>query len=260
MRRKTKPILLVVEPDEHYISDVARVAVRKGLVSNFIAVKRADFANVLDKQDKSNLIIAKGMLETADFLRLILRYNDRELLTRDGFLSHCSILMRHGRHPFILTDGAANIKPDVKRKFKIVKNAINFARKMFGIKRPILSILTPSGKLNPGIQSSVDGDIIIKKLLDEGENVEARLDQFDTATSVKSRKVKKIPGKKMADILLAHDLDSANIIWKVYMTSLKCNIIGIVCGTTVPIALSSRADTEKSKLLSIKYAIKLLRT
>jgi phosphate butyryltransferase len=258
-----KPILLVVAPDDHYIESVAERAGKDGLIGGF-RVARADsesFADALSRLDKGNLIIAKGMLETADFLRLILKYNDKELIADGGtgFLSHCTIFVKKGifrrSRPIILTDAAINIDPDAEKKVKIVKNAIDLARRLLGISRPVASILTPAGKLNPAISSSVDGDRVIRRLA--AESAEIRLDQMDTAIDAGARAVKKLAGGP-ADILLADRLDDGNNIYKLYTNIGGYDAAGLVCGAAVPVVLNSRSDSARSKLLSIEYAVRLL--
>ncbi|MDR1071490.1 MAG: hypothetical protein LBL21_02520 [Rickettsiales bacterium] len=257
-----KPMLLVVAPDDHYIESVAERAGKKGLIGGF-RIARADsesFADAMSRMDKGNMIIAKGMLETADFLRLILKYNDKELISGGGggLLSHCTILVKRRLfrrpRPMILTDAAINDKQDAERKVMFVKNAIDLARRLLGIERPVVSILTPSGKSNPAISSSVDGDYVIDRL--KGEAAEIRLDQMDTAIDARARSVKKLRGG-IADILLAASLGDGNNIYKL-RTDAGYDAAGLVCGATIPIVLNSRADSARSKLLSIKYAGRLI--
>ena len=56
---------------------------------------------------------------------------------------------------------------------------------------------------------------------------------------------------------MAHDLDSGNVLYK------SINFLGggvsaaIVLGATVPIVLTSRSDSERSKLLSIALAVNI---
>jgi phosphotransacetylase len=257
-------ILLVVGPDEHYEETVSRPAVRRGLVSaaRSCLPSPESFAAALGAADKSRLILAKGMLETADFLRLILSYNDKELLVRGadgkGFLSHSVILERpvgpSARR--ILSDAAIHIAPDAAAKARIAKNAIGLARAVFGNARPIVSMLTPQGKLNDKIQSSIDGDFVIRAL--DGENAEIRLDQLDTAISADARRVKNLPGGA-ADVLICSDLGEGNSIWKCHTQLAGYLAAGLVCGAAVPIVLNSRADAAESKLLAVEYAAKLMR-
>jgi len=259
-----KTVLLVVQPNEDYIKNVAQKAVRKGLVGSFLSID-ADvdaFAAAMKVLDKNNLIIAKGMCETADIMRLILKYNDKELIFggSDGFLSHCAILRRRGNlfrreKRLVLTDAALNIVPDAEAKVKIAKNAINFTRAAHALKRPVLSILTAAGKLNPAIRSSTDGEFVMD-MLTQHEDAEIRFDALDTAVSATARRIKKMSGPP-ADILLASDIDSGNAIWKMHTMRGRYDAAGLICGCTVPIVVNSRSDTARSKLFSIRVAKKL---
>jgi phosphotransacetylase len=256
--------LLLVGFDEYYMNHIAAKAIDKGLVGEIKVAEatQESFANAMKFVDKNNLIIAKGMVETADFLRLILKYNDKELITggKDGFLSHCEVLIKgkwslRKEKPLLLTDTGLNIAPNAEEKVRIVKNAIDFMRRALGVKRPVVSILTASGKYNPAVKSSVDGQHVIESLKDE--NAEIRLDQVDTAIDIAARRAKKLGGG-LADILLVPDIESGQIGYKFGTKKAGYDAIGFLCGTTVPVALSSRADSARSKLQSIKYAVKML--
>ena len=245
------------------MNKVAQRAISKGLVDE-VKVSSADadsFANAMQFVDKDNLIIAKGMLETPDFLRLIIKYNNKELIYKgsDGFLSHCTVLEKkrlfRPTDRVIVTDAAINIVPSIEQKLKIAQNALDFAHQA-GIKRPVLSILTSSGKYNPAMEESVDGDYLIKNL--KGDDFEVRLDQMDTAIDVESRKAKNLD-EKTADILLADRLTLGNAIYKCYTKIGGYRAAGIVCGTTLHVVLNSRGDSARSKLFSIQYAVQMLK-
>ncbi|MDR2268830.1 MAG: hypothetical protein LBD94_01450 [Rickettsiales bacterium] len=258
--------LLVVGADEHYMRSVAAKALDRKLIdeAKFAEPDMDSFANAMKFVDKNNLIIAKGMVETADFLRLILKYNDKGLIVggKDGFLSHCAILIKKRKwlfareKPIILTDAALNIAPDAAEKVKIAKNAIDLARRALGLKRPVLAILTAAGKYNPAIKSSVDGQYVIDNL--GGENAELRLDQVDTAIDAASRRVKNLNGGT-ADILLSDSIESGQMGYKFCTKKAGYEAIGFLCGAIVPIVVTSRGDSARSKLLSIKYAAKMIR-
>ena len=252
--------LVIIGPDEHYIKDVARCAVARGLVDE-VKVSRADpndFAHVMDGVRQDGLIIAKGMVETADFLRIILGYDNKRLV-KGPLLSHVAVLFRRvlwwRTRPLVLTDPAINIAPDAVRKAMIVKNAIEFVRRAIGIQRPVVSILTPAGKLNPAIKSSLDADFVIQELAREDAVI--RMDQLDTAISSDARRAKKLDGP-VADIILADNLDSGNELYKMHTMRAGYDAAGLVLGAAVPIVLNSRSDSARSKLMSIKYARKML--
>ncbi|MDR1826683.1 MAG: hypothetical protein LBQ49_03245 [Rickettsiales bacterium] len=263
---KKRTTLLVVAAGAGYASDVARRALRRGLVNDVIYADETPEsfdAAMRTVNPNDNLIIAKGMCETAPFMRLVIGYDDKALIKggADGFLSHCFIVEKR-RFPFfwlkkrvIITDAAVNIAPTKEQKVKIIAHAADLARRALGIRRPTVSILTASGRMNPKILSSVDGGWLI----DNGNvaNADLRLDQLDTAISPRARRLKKLAGEA-AHIILAHDLDSGNSLFKAYVLCGGFSAAGLVMGGAVPVVLNSRSDGARSKLLSIKYAKKLL--
>ena len=263
-----KPTLLVISPDKHYMKTVANPAVSKDYVARVVTTDgtAGDFAEKMAGLDKSHLIIAKGMLETADFLRLILKYDNKSLIIgKDGgFLSHTAMFVKPGPlgyrgRPLILTDAAINIAPSAVQKIKMIKGTQAMFACLFGNANPTISILTPSGKFNPAIQSSIDGQKIIDEMQWAGglSDMNIRLDQLDTAISAEARRVKGLPGD-IADVLVVDTLDAGNAIWKMHTIRGGYIAAGFVLGATVPIVLNSRADSPRSKLLSIKMADKLV--
>jgi len=262
---KKRIVLLAVAPDKRYMSQVAWCAQKMGLVDEVRAsdATMESFTASLDAISKDDdVIIAKGMVETTPFMRLCLGYGDKKLIKdgRDGFVSHCFVLEKFGiwpwrKRPRILTDAAVNIDPTPAQKARIAQNAVDFARDILGIKRPMISMLTAAGVWNPKIQSSIDALWVIES--GGLENADARLDQFDTAVSVAARRVKKLAGGP-ADIMLVPDLDAGNPLLKAHTIHGGFRAAGLVLGFTVPVVLNSRFDCARSKLLSIKYAKKLI--
>ncbi|MDR1026958.1 MAG: hypothetical protein LBL46_00900 [Rickettsiales bacterium] len=265
-----KSILLVVAPDEHYLQSVAEPAARRGLVDELRCVWTPTQEN-FDKamgfiKGARRLIIAKGMIETKPFLQLLLRHkvdDKKVLLGPEGFLSHCFVMSKkpnwwtpRGR-PVIIADCAVAIAPGPDDKAKIAKNAIDLARRLLHKKRPVVSFLTPQGKLNPDIKSSVDATAAIEILEAAGVDAEMRLDQADTAMTATARKIKGLPGGP-ADIMIVSGLDEGNTAFKIFTQEAGWDAAGLVCGSSVPVVLNSRADDPKSKILAIEYASRLL--
>ncbi len=196
-------------------------------------------------------IFIKGLIETSDFMRLILARPD--VYTKGTLLSHCGIVDER----FIITDAALNMYPDAAAKVKITENAIWLYKQLHGESaRPKVSVLTPAGKANPKIPSSVDAEFVREKLQNVADVV---LDQLDTALSSEANAIKGRKGEEArpADILLCNDLDSGNILFKAFTMLGNYPIAGLIIGAKYPICLNSRADTKQSKMKSIEYAIRL---
>jgi phosphate acetyltransferase len=75
---------------------------------------------------------------------------------------------------------------------------------------------------------------------------------FDNAISPEAVKIQGIESKVAgdSDILLAPDLESANILAKQLEYLSGASGAGVVLGARIPIALTSRADSAKTRLLS----------
>lgn len=226
-------------------------ALSKNMVDEVIKTDIDNFNNDTDKilENGNTPIFMKGLIETSDFMRLILKHG--KLYDKSKLLSHCGIFDDR----FILTDGALNINPSKEEKVKIMENAIFLFNKLYKGEKAKVSILTPAGKFNPKIQSSVDGAFVMENLEDKADFV---FDQLDTAVSNKAAEIKGKTFDKESNILLCHDLDSGNILYKSFTQFCGYLVAGLIIGAKFPICLTSRSDSTESKLKSLSYAIKTL--
>jgi len=153
----------------------------------------------------------------------------------------------------MITDAAINIAPDARTKADIVQNAIELAQ-VLGISEPRVAILAAVETVNPDMQSTVDAAILCK-MADRGQITGGVLDgplAFDNAISEEAARTKKIdsPVAGKADILLAPDLEAGNMLAKQLQYLAGADSAGIVLGTRVPIVLTSRADSVRTRLAS----------
>ncbi|TMA79062.1 MAG: bifunctional enoyl-CoA hydratase/phosphate acetyltransferase [Deltaproteobacteria bacterium] len=153
----------------------------------------------------------------------------------------------------LVTDAAINIYPTLDDKVDIVQNAIDLAR-VLGIAIPKVAILSAVETVNPKIQSTVDAAALCK-MADRGQISGGALDgplAFDNAVSEEAARTKKIvsPVAGKADILLVPDLEAGNMVAKQLQYLAGADSAGIVLGTRVPIVLTSRADSVRTRLAS----------
>ncbi|MGA8031246.1 MAG: bifunctional enoyl-CoA hydratase/phosphate acetyltransferase, partial [Casimicrobiaceae bacterium] len=153
----------------------------------------------------------------------------------------------------LVTDAAINVAPTARDKADIVQNAIDLAH-VLGIDEPRVAILAAVETVNPDMQATVDAAMLCK-MADRGQITGGILDgplAFDNAVSEEAARTKKIvsavAGK--ADILLAPDLEAGNMLAKQLQYLAGADSAGIVLGTRVPIVLTSRADSIRSRLAS----------
>jgi phosphotransacetylase len=156
-----------------------------------------------------------------------------------------------------VTDAAINIAPDLMTKVDIVQNAVDMLH-VLGNPRPKVAILSAVETVNPKIPSTLDAALLCK-MADRGQITGALLDgplAFDNAISRAAAQIKKIvsPVAGDADILVVPDLEAGNMLAKQLSYLANADSAGIVLGATVPVILTSRADTVASRLASIALA------
>lgn len=199
-------------------------------------------------------ILMKGIVQTHDLLKEVLqkKYELRE----QKILSHVAIAKFETRKSLLITDGAMNIQPNRETLISIVNNGIKVAQKM-GIKEPEVALLSAAENLNPKMPSSV--------LMDEVTQVFAKSTDYhvfgplslDLAVSKESvqRKNYQGPIAGSADLLVVPTIDVGNVLYKSLMLFSKAVLGGIIVGSRVPIALTSRSDDVKSKLAALELAL-----
>ena len=162
--------------------------------------------------------------------------------------------------PLIVTDAAINIAPTLEEKADIVSNAIDLAR-VLGVARPKVAILAAVETVSTKMASTLDAAALCK-MADRGQIAGGLLDgplAFDNAISAEAARIKGIRSEVAgdADILLVPDLEAGNMLAKQLDYLAGAAGCGIVLGARVPIALTSRADGEASRLASAALAARL---
>jgi phosphate acetyltransferase len=153
----------------------------------------------------------------------------------------------------MVTDAAVNIFPDLECKVDICQNAIDLAH-ILGIDSPKVAILSAVETVNPRIPSTLDAAALCK-MADRGQITGGVLDgplAFDNAISLEAARTKRIvsPVAGQADILLVPDLEAGNMMAKQLQYLAGADSAGIVLGARVPIVLTSRADSVRTRLAS----------
>lgn len=222
------------------------------------AVQKA--INLFNAGDVS--LIMKGLISTSTILKAIL--NKKTGVPPKGLISHVSVFKAPNENRLMLmTDAAVNIKPNLQRKVDILCNALDVARKL-GINTPKVAVLAATEKVNyPAMPATLDADILAK-MSSEGAFGNAVVDgplQLDLAVSMRAAECKesKSPVAGSADILMAQDIESANILYKSLTTIAGICVAGVVVGSSVPIVVPSRGDSDQTKYYSIVLASYLSR-
>ena len=201
-------------------------------------------------------LLMKGSLHTDEVLSAVVK-KDTGLRT-ERRISHCFI-MDVPTYPkaLVITDAAVNIFPTLADKVDIVQNAIDLVRAL-GIEHPCVAILSAVETVNPKIPSTIDAAALCK-MADRGQIIGASLDgplAFDNAVSTAAAEIKGIRSAVAgrADILVVPDLEAGNMVYKNLNFLADADAAGIVMGARVPIILTSRADSTRTKIASCAVA------
>jgi phosphate butyryltransferase len=202
-------------------------------------------------------ILMKGLVDTAVVLKAVL---DKEIgLRTDQVLSHVAVAGVEGYDRlFYITDAAMNIEPDLAAKKQIIENAVCVANAL-GNDNPKVGCVCAVEKVNPKMRATLDAAELVK-MNKSGELkgcVVGGPFALDNAVSVEAAIHKGIidPVAGHADILLVPYIEVGNAIYKSIVFFARGNIAGIVVGAKVPIVLTSRADSDTTKLNSIAIGI-----
>src|SRR4029077_1488545 len=155
--------------------------------------------------------------------------------------------------PLLVTDGAINIAPTLEDKVDICQNAIDLAR-TFGIDRPKVAILAAVETVTSKMPATLDAAALCK-MAERGQIKGGVLDgplAFDNAISREAATTKGIRSEVAGDpdILLAPDLEAGNMMAKQLSFLANADSAGLVLGARVPIVLTSRADSVRSRIAS----------
>lgn len=203
--------------------------------------------------------IMKGSLHSDELLREVVRRNSG--LRTERRISHVSAFdVPTYPRPLFITDAGINIDPTLEEKVDIVQNAIDLAHAI-GIAQPRVAILSAIETVNPRIRSTVEAAALCK-MAERGQISGAVLDgplAFDNAVSETAAATKGIISEVAgrADILVAPDLEAANMLVKQLTYLADASGAGLVVGARVPIVLTSRADDAITRMASCALALLL---
>lgn len=201
--------------------------------------------------------LMKGSLHTDELLSEVV--NAQTGLRTERRISHVFVLdVPSYPKPLLITDAAINIAPDFEAKVDIVQNAIDLCHAL-GRELPKVAILSAVETVTPKLRSAMDA-AALAKMADRGQITGGLVDgplAFDNAISMAAAKSKGIRSAVAgdADILVVPDLESGNMLAKQLEYLGDAQVAGIVLGATVPIVLTSRADTAHSRIASCAIAV-----
>ena len=220
--------------------------------SEAAAAKAVELIN----QSKGELLM-KGSLHTDELMREVA--SSKTGLRTARRISHVFI-MDVPTYPetLFITDAAINIFPDLDAKRDIVQNAIDLFTKV-GLGRPRVAILSAVETVTSKIPSTIEAAALCK-MADRGQIIGGILDgplAFDNAIDLEAARIKGIKSEVAgrAQILVVPDLEAGNMLAKNLAFLAKADSAGLVLGARVPVILTSRADSVRSRTASCAAAV-----
>ena len=215
----------------------------------------ADKAVELVLQGRAEALM-KGSLHTDELMAAVVKREGGLRTSRR--ISHCFVMdVPSYEHTLIISDAAVNIQPTLEDKMHIVQNAVDLAHAM-GSGDVRVAILSAMETVNPKVLSTVEAAALCK-MADRGQITGATLDgplALDNAISLSAAQIKKIdsPVAGRANVLIVPDLEAGNMLAKSLSFLAGADAAGIVLGARVPIILTSRADSQITRLASCAVA------
>ncbi|MDD3736602.1 MAG: phosphate acetyltransferase [Bacteroidales bacterium] len=209
----------------------------------------AELAVSLTRSGEADIVM-KGLVGTDKFLRAVLD-KEKGLLPHGAVMSYvCAVEIPAYHKLLFITDTAVLPFPDIEQKVAMARYAIEMARR-FGIDKPRVALVGASEKVSDRFPNTLDYNEMCR-MAESGEIenciMDGPLDLF-LACDPESVKIKGVntPVAGDADILLFPSLEACNPFYKALMLFAGGELAGMICGTSKPVVLMSRSESELSK-------------
>ena len=244
-----KSLILKIAKDINW--DISKYEIIHESIEN----NTAPIAAKLASEEKIKIIV-KGHIHTDVLMKAVLK-RDLNLIGKKRLSHIWHMTLEENDKPFIITDGALNVLPKLETKMHILKNSVDFAKRI-GISKPKVSVLSATEEVLNSMPSSLEAKELTKRAKSEGVDAEVFGPMaFDNSVSEEAAEIKGIKntvaGK--ADILLVPNVESGNALVKMMIYFMGACAAGVVIGGKVPVVITSRADDTQARLASIAAAV-----
>ena len=226
---------VVTEPT---VDDAARRAV---------AIVRAGDADVL----------MKGSMNTDNLLHAVLN-KEHGILEPGRVLSHVTVtyIPAYGKL-LVFSDAAVVPRPTLDQFDAILGYAVGVSRRL-GVSRPGVALVNFTEKVNEKFPHTLYYEELKRRAADGhyGDVCVGGPMDVKTALDAESGSIKGItsPVVGNADVLIFPNIESGNVFYKTVSLFAGAEMAGMLCGTTVPVVVASRADSCESKFYSLAIA------
>lgn len=280
---KRKRRIVVAAAADHHVLEAIKNAIAEGIIEPVLIGEtdkikeiskeiglNLDSIELIDEKDKFKAcltatrligegkaeILMKGLVSSGILLKAVL---DKEYGLRKGsILSHVALFESPYYHKLLgVTDAAMNVNPDLMEKIAIIKNAVDLYHGL-GNMNPKVAIVGSVETVNPKMEATMHAATI--SMMNYRNQITGCIIDgplaIDGAVSKRAAALKNITSEVAGDvdIILAPDINGGNILYKSMAFLGGATSAAVIMGAKVPIVLTSRGDTERSKFLSIALA------
>ena len=233
--------------DRNY--DICDVAEGDDLVQHAIDVVNAGMGDIL----------LRGNTSTRSFLMPILNKENHLI---KGFVSEVALVkVPYYDRVLALSDVSVSVNPSVEQRKEIVKNTVEVLNAL-GIENPNVAVLALAEKPSFHMRDTVEAQNIVRE--HEAEpiadcNLVGPI-TWDLIVSKEAAKAKAYDCDVCGefDAVVMPNVMAGNTTMKVLGMSANCNTCGVLAGTTVPVAMTSRASSVERCYLSLAVAVAML--
>jgi phosphate butyryltransferase len=202
-------------------------------------------------------VLMKGLINSDKFMKAVLN-KEAGLLPPGGIISHVSVIDNPNYHKLLIVSDVAIIPyPTIPQKIAMIHYLKRMALDL-GISRPKIALITPTEQVLPSLISCTDA-VELMKAAKNGQFEPAVVYgpmALDVALDREAARIKNITSEVAgdADCLLFPNIDAGNVFYKVNTKLCHADQAAVVMGANVPVVLSSRGDSIRTKLNSIALA------
>ena len=138
---------------EKLASDIKWDVSKFEIIDETVENNTAPIAAKMASESKIKIIV-KGHIHTDVLMKAVLK-RDLNLIGKKRLSHVWHMTLEKNDKPFIITDGALNVLPKLETKMHILKNSVDFAKRI-GINKPKVSVLSATEEVLESVPSSVD--------------------------------------------------------------------------------------------------------
>ena len=246
---------LGLQDRKYVLSDVTGVELPDLGTDYHIYMKRA--ISIIN--DGLGDILVRGNTSTRNFLMPIL---DKKNGLVDGLVCEVALLkVPYYDKVMALSDVSVMINPSEGQRRKIAKNIVDVLSHL-GVERPKIAVLSLVEKPSFHMRDTVEAQNIVR-----AHNADPIADcelvgpiPWDLIVSKESARLKgyDCPYCGEFDAVLMPNVMAGNTVMKVLTMSANVNACGVLAGTKVPVAITSRSSMEEQVFLSLCVAAAML--